>query len=98
MPVVAHTVAALGDRPMANALGIEVFITQTLGLGRSACTHSRSIIACSCGASGGDLVHAHRPQGDLVGGEELNDQQRAGDHDQRDALNAGGESTPTNTT
>src|SRR5207237_2711373 len=34
------------ERPIANAFGIEVSITHTLGLGRSACTHSRSTIPC----------------------------------------------------
>ena len=53
MPVVAQTVAFLGERPSANALGIAVLATATFGFGRSACTHRRSIIACSCGASCG---------------------------------------------
>ena len=53
MPVVAHTVAFFGERPSANAFGIEVLATATFGFGRSACTHSRSTIACSCGASCG---------------------------------------------
>ena len=58
MPVVAHTVADLGERPSANAFGIDVRATATFGFGRSACTHSRSIIACSCGASWGDTTRA----------------------------------------
>ena len=45
MPVVAATVADFCERPMANALGIGVSITTMRGLGRSAWTHSRSIIA-----------------------------------------------------
>ncbi len=53
MPVVAHTVAYLGERPSAKALGMRVSATATFGLGRSACTHRRSIIACSSGASAG---------------------------------------------
>ena len=53
MPVVAHTVAFFGERPSANAFGIAVLATATFGFGRSACTHRRSIIACSCGASCG---------------------------------------------
>src|SRR5206468_2464056 len=53
MPVVAHTVAFFGLRPSANALGIAVSATATRGLGRSACTHRRSTIACSSGASAG---------------------------------------------
>ena len=53
IPVVAHTVAFLGDRPMANALGTWVSATAILGLGRSAWMHRRSIIACRPGASSG---------------------------------------------
>jgi hypothetical protein len=51
IPVVQHTVALFCERPMANALGIEVAITAIFGLGRSAWMHRRSIIACSSGAS-----------------------------------------------
>ena len=32
--------------------------TAIFGFGRSACTHSRSIIACSCGASCGETTRA----------------------------------------
>ena len=53
IPVVAQTVADLGERPSANAFGIRVSATATFGLGRSAWTHRRSIIACSSGASAG---------------------------------------------
>ena len=53
MPVVAQTVAFFGERPSAKALGMRVSATATFGLGRSACTHRRSIIACSSGASAG---------------------------------------------
>ena len=53
IPVVAHTVADFGERPSANAFGMRVSATATFGLGRSACTHRRSIIACSSGASAG---------------------------------------------
>ena len=52
-PVVAHTVAVLGERPMANAFGIDWFAIATRGLGRLAWTHSRSISAWNCGASCG---------------------------------------------
>ena len=52
-PVVAHTVAVSGERPMANALGIGVSAIATRGLGRLAWMHSRSIIACSSGACSG---------------------------------------------
>ena len=58
IPVVAHTVAFLGERPSAKAFGIEVLATAIFGFGRSACTHSRSIIACSCGASCGETTRA----------------------------------------
>ena len=72
IPVVAHTVADFGQRPSANAFGIWVSATATFGFGRSACTHRRSIIACSSGACGGrDLAGAHRAQRELVGAEEL---------------------------
>ncbi len=53
MPVVAHTVAFFCERPIAKALGIGVSITHTLGLGRSACTHSLSMMPCSSGSSSG---------------------------------------------
>ena len=49
----AHTVAVFGERPTANALGIGVSAMATRGLGRSAWMHSRSIVACSSGASWG---------------------------------------------
>ena len=58
MPVVAHTVADFGERPSAKAFGIEVCATAIFGFGRSACTHSRSIIACSCGACCGVTTRA----------------------------------------
>ena len=58
IPVVAHTVADFGERPSANAFGIRVLATATFGFGRSACTHRRSTIACSCGASCGDTTRA----------------------------------------
>ncbi len=80
MPVVAHTVADLGERPSANAFGIEVCATATFGFGRSACTHSRSIIACSCGACcGRDHAGAHRGERELVRGEEVQQREAAGD-------------------
>ena len=50
----AHTVVDFCERPIANALGIEVSITHTRGLGRSACTHRRSTIPCSSGSSAGE--------------------------------------------
>ena len=53
MPRVAHTVVDFFERPIAQALGIEVSITPTRGLGRLACTHSRSTIPCSSGSCAG---------------------------------------------
>ena len=58
IPVVAQTVADFGERPSANAFGIAVCATATFGFGRSACTHRRSIIACSCGACSGVTTRA----------------------------------------
>ena len=58
MPVVAHTVADFGERPSAKAFGMRVLATATFGFGRSACTHRRSTIACSCGASCGETTRA----------------------------------------
>ena len=54
MPEVAQTVADFCERPIANAFGIEVSITQTRGLGRLACTHRRSMIPCSSGSCAGE--------------------------------------------
>ena len=88
----AHTVAVFGERPTAKALGIGVWAIATRGLGMLAWTHRRSMIACSCGASCGDhLARAHRGQGDLVGGEELNGEQPGGDDRDRDRAGAGGD-------
>ncbi len=50
----AHTVAFFCERPIAKAFGIAFSITHTLGLGRSACTHSRSMSPCSSGSSWGE--------------------------------------------
>ena len=58
MPVVAHTVAFFGERPRANAFGMRVLAMATFGLGRSACTHRRSIIAWNSGASAGETSRA----------------------------------------
>jgi len=57
-PVVAQTVAVFGERPIANAFGMRVSAIATRGFGRSAWTHSRSTIACSCGASCGETSRA----------------------------------------
>ena len=43
-PVVAHTTAALGLRPVANALGMSTSAIATRGLGMSASAQSRSTI------------------------------------------------------
>ena len=58
IPVVAQTVADFCERPRAKALGMFVCATATFGLGRSAWMHSRSIIACSSGASCGETSRA----------------------------------------
>jgi hypothetical protein len=47
-----------GERPIANAFGTRVSASAIRGLGRSACTHRRSTIACSAGASRGDTSRA----------------------------------------
>ncbi len=54
MPVVAHTTARCGLRPVAKAFGTSESAMATLGFGMSASAHSRSIMACSSGASCGD--------------------------------------------
>ena len=99
MPEVAQTVADFCERPIANAFGIEVSITQTRGLGRLACTQRRSMIPCSSGAcGGGDLLGAERRERDLVRGEQLAaEQHERDDHDDAGA-GADGDSTPMNTT
>ena len=53
IPLVAHTVAFFCERPIANAFGIGVSATATRGLGRSACTHSRSIMGVQLRRLGG---------------------------------------------
>ena len=52
-PEVTHTTAALGLRPVANALGMSVWAIATLGFGMSARAHSRSTTPCSAGACSG---------------------------------------------
>ncbi len=53
MPVVTQTTEWLGVRPVAKAFGMSVTATATRGLGMSASTQSRSIMACSSGACSG---------------------------------------------
>ena len=92
IPVVAQTVAVLGERPIANALGIGVSAIATRGLGRLAWMHRRSIRACSRGASCGvTIARAHRQQRDLVRSEVLDQEQAAGDHGDRHRAGAGGD-------
>ncbi len=43
--MVAHTVAVLGERPIAKAFGIWVWAMATRGLGRLAVRHRRSTVA-----------------------------------------------------
>ena len=77
IPVVAQTVALFCERPHAKAFGTWVSATAMRGLGRSAWMQSRSIIACSPGAScGRDLLGAHRGQRELVREEQLGEAQR----------------------
>ena len=52
-PVVTHTTADLGLRPVANAFGTSVVAIATFGLGMSASAHSRSTTPCSSGACSG---------------------------------------------
>ena len=81
IPVVAHTVAILGERPSAKALGIRVSATAILGFGRSAWMHRRSIIACSSGASAGDTSRAPMARSaSLSEPKRLTQRQPAGDH------------------
>ena len=53
MPVVTHTTARSGERPVAKALGRSMSEMPTRGLGMSARAQSRSIMPCSSGASSG---------------------------------------------
>ncbi len=92
IPVVAHTVAFLGERPSAKAFGMRVLAMAIFGLGRSACTQRRSIIACSSGACGGrDLLGAHRGQRHLVRGEQLQQGEAHRDREHDARADAGGE-------
>ncbi len=54
----AQTTALLGEGPSANALGTGVSAIAIFGLGRSACTHRRSISACRPGACSGVVMRA----------------------------------------
>ena len=58
IPVVAQTVAVFCERPSAKALGTGEATTAIFGLGMSAWTQRRSIIACSSGASCGETSWA----------------------------------------
>ena len=53
IPVVTQTTARLGERPVANALGMSSSEMPTRGLGMSASAQSRSIMPCSSGVSSG---------------------------------------------
>ena len=57
-PVVTQTTARFVLRPVANALGMSVSAMATAGLGMSAIAHSRSTMACSCGACSGVTTRA----------------------------------------
>ncbi len=56
--MVTHTVAVLRLWPAAKALGMSASAIATLGFGMSASWQSRSIIACSSGASSGSVTRA----------------------------------------
>ncbi len=53
IPVVTHTTARSGERPVAKAFGMSIWAIPTRGLGMSARAHSRSIMPCSSGACSG---------------------------------------------
>ena len=79
------TAACFGLRPVANAFGTGVSMIATRGFGRSAIAQSRSIIACSSGASlCVDDLRAGGLQRELVGGEVLEERQPEDDHEHRD--------------
>ena len=58
MPVVTHTTARSGERPVAKAFATAMSEMPTRGLGMSASTQSRSIMPCSSGASSGETSRA----------------------------------------
>ena len=86
-PVVTATAACFWLRPVAKAFGTSLSITATRGLRRSAIAQRRSIMSCSSGAwSRLDDLRARGLQGELVGGEVLDERHRPDDHDhQHDA-------------
>ena len=89
MPVVAHTVAFFGERPIAKAFGTSVSATAIFGLGRSAWMQSRSIIACRPGASSGETSLAPiAASAELVREEQLREREAAGDHEDDDRAGA----------
>ena len=57
-PVVTHTTAFFGLRPVANAFGIRESAIATRGFGMSARAQSRSITPCRSGASSGSTTCA----------------------------------------
>ena len=57
-PVVTHTAACFGERPVAKAFGTGVSMIATFGFGRSAIAHSRSTMSCSAGASSRETTFA----------------------------------------
>ena len=57
-PVVTHTAACFGERPVANAFGTGVSMIATLGFGRSAIAQRRSTMSCSAGASSRETTFA----------------------------------------
>ncbi len=95
IPVVAQTVAVLGERPTANAFGIGVVGDRDAWLWQvrldAEPLDDRVQAACILGVAGAHLAGAHRQQGDLVRGEQLDQEQRPGHDRDRDRAGAGGE-------
>ena len=56
MPVVAHTTARFWLRPVANAFGTSLSAIATFGFGVFDIAQSRSMMACSSGASSGVTI------------------------------------------
>ena len=100
IPVVAQTVAVFGERPIANAFGIERLGDRDARLGQVGLHAEPLDHRVQLGRLlRGDLARAHRAQRELVGGEEL--QQQQGRRRRATIMPApapAANSTPTNTT
>ena len=83
IPVVAQTVAAFCERPIANAFGIDGLHDRDLRLGQVGLDAEALDHRVQLGRLlRRDLARAHRAQRELVGGEEL-EQRTAGRDDER---------------